>query len=112
MPLSRLVLVPLLVAATLPCLAQPAAAKQSPQPPILWQTPQSIAPIILLTPSVKNHPEIQARILPDLCYSIRDYQFSARSGSAMPMLKKYSTCESASLFHARTVTISPRQKRP
>lgn len=46
------------------------------------------------------------------CYSIRDYQFASVPTSAMPILKSYSTCESASLFHMREATLSNRKTQP
>lgn len=39
------------------------------------------------------------------CYTMRDYLFdNKKSAAAIPKLKDYSTCESASLFHELEVT--------
>lgn len=112
MPISRLFLVPLLIAGTLPCLAQPASAKQPSQPNLsepspLIVTPGAVAPSIR---QLKQRSSSQTSGMASgrACYSIRDYRFATNSKSAMPKLKKYSTCESALLFHLREVTVAPR----
>lgn len=117
MRLSRLVLLPVLIVGALPCVAQSASALQPSTPAMRFAAPQSF-PSISMSPA---SPQTQIPVwrsknsLPaggGLCLSIRDYEFATPPGSAVPLLKDYSTCESASRFHISEVTISPQQQHP
>lgn len=117
MPLSRLVLLPLLIAGTLPCVAQSASAMQPATPAMRFAAPQTF-PSITMGAAMPLQAQIPVwrseSSLPTigLCLSIRDYEFAIPPGSAVPLLKAYSTCESASRFHISQVTISPQQQHP
>lgn len=117
MPLSRLVLLSLLVAGTLPCVAQSAPATQPLTPAMQFAAPQGFPSITMSAalPPQAQIPVWRSESSPPtsgLCYSIRDYEFAVPPGSDVPILKGYSTCESASRFHISEVTVSPQQQHP
>ena len=55
--------------------------------------------------ALKNWASSAVQQLGSACYAIRDYRFSEAENSAVPRLKDYSTCERASLFELRDVTL-------
>lgn len=93
------VVVPLLIAGILPCVAQSPTPKQ----------PAESAP-----PKAQSSPLLKLQKPPVIgndsaCYSIRDYRFAVPKDSQVPRLKSYSTCEPAAQFEARNVVASPRK---
>ena len=92
------VVVPLLVAGALPCVAQ------SPTPKQLAES----APSKTQSSSQSNEqkqPTIQLSAGDSICYSIRDYRFAVPKDSQIPKLKSYSTCQPAARFEARNVMV-------
>jgi hypothetical protein len=87
------VVVPLLVAGVLPCVAQ------SPTP----KHPAESAPAkTQSSPQLKLQKQVVVE-KSSACYSIRDYRFAVPKDSRVPKLKSYSTCLPAARFEARNV---------
>jgi len=87
------VVVPILVAGILPCVAQ------SPTP----KHPAESAPA-----KTQSSPQLKMQKLTEIeknssCYSIRDYRLAVPKDSRVPKLKSYSTCVPAARFEARNV---------
>jgi hypothetical protein len=132
MRLFRIIL-PLLLAAALPCAAQSLPPKLSSQstmttpeansppgqglPCVLAIAPGAAVPskamqMKLCSRSTKQMPSAIKVLIPgkdSACYSIRDYRFEAPKDSQVPKLKSYSTCVPAARFEARNV-ITPRKR--
>jgi hypothetical protein len=92
------VVVPLLVAGIMPCVAQSPTSKH----------PAESAPA-----KTQNSPQlneqkklaIKVSVGDSMCYSIRDYRFAVPKDSRIPKLKSYSTCVPAARFEARNVIV-------
>jgi hypothetical protein len=97
------VVVPLLVAGVLPCVAQ------SPTP----KKPTESAPSKTQSSPLSNEQKQMAKIYvkDSMCYSIRDYRFAVPKDSRIPKLKSYSTCQPAARFEARNV-MTEQVERP
>jgi len=90
------VVVPLLLAGILPCVAQ------SPTP----KYPAESAPAETQSSPQLNgqkQPTIKLFVGDSMCYSIREYRFAVPKDSRVPKLKSYSTCVPAARFEARNV---------
>ena len=87
------VVMPLLVAGILPCVAQSPTPKQ----------PAESAPAKTQSSPLLKLQKLTVIGRDSACYSIRDYRFSVPKDSQVPKLKSYSTCVPTARFEARNV---------